>query len=72
LFTPKEVGFVSRKVRCENCKYFGKDRCGLYEMLNKRFPDDFNLDVVVEAMGCCNAQTPKAPTRGRWIKMGAA
>lgn len=70
-FTPEEVGFVSRKVRCENCVYFDDDECNFYKMLNDRFPQDFDLDTEVEATGCCNAQTPpedKKPARSRWIR----
>jgi len=58
LFTPKEVGLVERKVRCENCTYGGKT-CSLYDALNKAMPDKFNLDASIHPKACCNAQTPK-------------
>ena len=59
LCTPKEVGFVRRKVRCENCK-FGGDHCALYRRLNETLPDMFDLDEKITPRGCCNAQTAKA------------
>lgn len=58
--SPKEAGYVSRDVRCENCRYFDPDEgdCELFEMLNKLRPDDFDLDPKVNPLGCCNAQMP--------------
>lgn len=56
--TPEESGLVDREVRCENCKYFGDDECGLYRILNDWRSDLFDLDVKVDAHACCNAQTP--------------
>lgn len=56
--TPEEAGYVNREVRCENCKYGGKE-CQLYIMLNKKLPDVFDLDTKIEPRACCNAQTAK-------------
>jgi hypothetical protein len=56
--TPKDAGFVRREVRCENCKY-GGNRCQLFEMLNNKLPDVFDLDTKIEPRACCNAQTPR-------------
>jgi hypothetical protein len=59
-FTPEEVGFVRREVRCENCYYFNRSgRCFLFHILNDELPDHFNLDTEVSPKGCCNAQTPR-------------
>lgn len=59
IVTPKESGFVERLVRCENCQWFGDDgNCGLYQLLNRRLSDTFDLDIRVDAHGCCNAQQP--------------
>lgn len=59
--TPKEAGLVKRKVRCENCISFDSktSSCMLYQSLNKKLPDLFELDEKVNAQGCCNAQKPK-------------
>lgn len=60
--TPEEAGFVDRQVRCENCKFFDEEysQCTLFTKLNKAMPALFELDDVVMARGCCNAQIPKA------------
>lgn len=59
LVTPEESGLVNREVRCENCKYMASETtCGLYDMLNKKLPSYFDLDVKIDSHGCCNAQTP--------------
>lgn len=58
LCTPKEVGYVERKVRCENC-YFGGAKCGLYKRLNETLPDLFDIDEVIHPKGCCNFNTAK-------------
>lgn len=59
--TPKEAGFVSRQVRCENCIAFdGKGKCKLFMELNKKAPEFFNLTETVHRQGCCNAQQAKA------------
>lgn len=60
LCTPKEVGYVRRKVRCENCYFGGAPRCELYRRLNETLPDLFDLDEKISPRGCCNAQTAKA------------
>lgn len=62
---PGESGFVSREVRCENCKFYDPDEgdCELFEMLNKTRPDVFALDTKVAARGCCNAQLPREGAR---------
>ena len=57
--TPKNAGFVDRKVRCENCKYGGGGVCKLYTMLNEKLPDVFDLDTKIEPRACCNAQTSR-------------
>jgi hypothetical protein len=59
--TAKEAGLVHRSVRCENCRFFdaGEGMCGLFQMLNEKFPDDFELQTGVYSQGCCNAQTPE-------------
>lgn len=59
IYTPEEVGFVDRDVRCENCKYGGDGECSLFKMLNDKFPDEFELDTKIKPYGCCNAQTRK-------------
>lgn len=59
LLTSKEAGLVTRKVRCENCRSFKDGICQLYQALNKRLPDIFDLNEKVDAQGCCNAQKPK-------------
>jgi hypothetical protein len=56
--SPKNAGFVDRKVRCENCRY-GGDHCQLYQQLNSRLPDIFDLETKIESRACCNANTPK-------------
>lgn len=63
LMTKKEMGFVSRQVRCENCCFFDnqkepRDHCDLYTQLNLILPGVFALDRYVDHQGCCNAQTP--------------
>lgn len=59
--TPEESGLVDREVRCENCRYFDEkgSECGFYDKLNVELPDDFDLDVKVDAHGCCNANMPE-------------
>lgn len=58
LVTPKEAGLIDHQVRCENCRYGGGD-CKLFEMLNDRLPDTFDLDTKIDPKGCCNAFTRK-------------
>lgn len=57
---PEQMGYVERKVRCENCQHFDRPNqdCELYELLNKQFPDLFDLEEGVHPHGCCNAQVP--------------
>jgi hypothetical protein len=57
--TPEESGLVDREVRCENCTFFSGQSCGLYDKLNGVLPDIFDLDVAVQAKGCCNGQSPR-------------
>ena len=57
--TPKQVGLVDRKVRCENCRSFENGTCLLYQALNQSHRNIFNLDEKVDPQGCCNAQMPK-------------
>lgn len=59
LVTPEESGLVDRDVRCENCRWFEDDQCGFFGMLNEELGDFFDLDVRVDAHGCCNAQQPR-------------
>ena len=57
--TREQTGYVERRVRCENCQYYSNtSTCRLFERLNKRFPDIFDLDPQVRMQGCCNAQVP--------------
>src|SRR5215472_2862482 len=56
--SPEEAGYVERPVRCENCAFFEAGNCGLFDTLNDALPDVFDLETVVDAKGCCNAQTP--------------
>lgn len=58
--TPEEAGLVDREVRCENCVHFSSrvDECELFRLLNKEHGDIFDLDIAVDAHGCCNAQEP--------------
>lgn len=63
--TPKESGLVDRRVQCHRCKFANAavSRCGLYEKLNAAFPEIFDLDPKIKRHACCNAQSPKEPTR---------
>ena len=58
LTTPKQSGLVDRKVRCENCWHFSNNNCSLYENLNKKLPEVFDLETKVGPQDCCNAQNP--------------
>lgn len=62
--TKAEVGYVDHPVRCENCRYFDAGKCGLYEELNREFPNQFDLDVDVHPHACCNAQMPRGRASG--------
>jgi hypothetical protein len=57
--TPGEVDLVEGQVRCENCFFFDSvdDTCMLYDLLNRKFPKLFNLDINVNKFACCNANT---------------
>jgi len=59
--TAHEAGLVSRQVRCENCTFYrpANSRCHLFYELNQLHPAIFDLEVPVDAHGCCNAQTPR-------------
>jgi hypothetical protein len=59
---PKDAGFETRPVRCENCTYFRAEQqsCHLFYLLNERTPSVFNLDTKVHPKGCCNANTPES------------
>lgn len=60
IVTAEESGLVDRQVRCENCQWFDvAGECGLYDLLNKRLKEFFDLDINVDAHGCCNAQQPE-------------
>lgn len=53
--TPEDAGYNLGQVRCENCKWFTGSTCDLFKLLNGQLPDVFDLDVKVDAYGCCNA-----------------
>ena len=62
-YTKKDLGFVSHKVRCENCNVFDdrdKDpkewHCDLYVQLNRMLPRLFKLNIYVKPRACCNLQ----------------
>ena len=55
--TKEEVGYVERKVRCENCEFGGKPKCRWYEDLNKALPEYFEEHRDIEPKACCNSQT---------------
>ncbi len=59
--TSLESGLVSRRVQCHRCRFPNKEvtRCGLYEALNRKLPDEFALDPNIERHACCNAQEPR-------------
>lgn len=54
VITAEQAGYVEQQVRCENCGAFQDNKCWLFEQLNKKMPDTFDLDVNVSANGCCN------------------
>lgn len=55
--TPEAAGYVDGQVRCENCIWFNREpgTCGLFEDLNAKMPDVWDLDEKVMAKACCNA-----------------
>lgn len=62
-----ESGLVDREVRCENCRHidFRTDDdhvCMFFEKLNKALPELFDIDIHIDAKGCCNAQQPSSST----------
>ena len=64
LVSPKEAGFVDRKVQCRNCRFFDPNdepqtHCDLFSQLNLLLPNVFDLDRYVDEHDCCNAQTPE-------------
>lgn len=71
-YTPEEAGFVTREVRCENCRAFNPDTrtCGFFQMLNDLMPDKFDLDEKVDPYGCCNANKPKKAAVSVTIQLG--
>lgn len=58
-----QAGYVERPVRCENCVDFDEKLsiCHLFHRLNENEPETYELDVHVEAKGCCNGQRAKFP-----------
>ena len=64
LVTPEQSGLVKRNVRCENCVSFKRVKeetrgtCILFDELNRRDPQNYDLDTDVHKHGCCNAQRP--------------
>ncbi len=69
---PEVSGLVSKLVQCHRCVW-PKDKvtkCGLYERLNRTFPEIFDLDENIETHACCNAwdddiQTTKGDIRAQ-------
>jgi hypothetical protein len=63
--TPEESGLVSQQVQCHRCQFEKNDStiCGLFEELNGKFPEKWDLDTAIEQHSCCNAQKPKGKTR---------
>jgi hypothetical protein len=61
VMTPTEAGFVEGPVRCENCvsQDARRDRCMLYENLNRSLPAIWALDPHIKPKACCNAQVQK-------------
>jgi hypothetical protein len=58
--TPKEAGYVTEKVRCENCKWRDPgDKCGFFKYLNEKMPDTFKINENIHPKGCCNAWEKK-------------
>ena len=59
LVSAEEAGFGKGSVRCENCKYFDakESKCKLFDMLNNKLGNNFDLDINVHRFGCCNGFT---------------
>ena len=58
---PEDAGFIKAAVRCENCVYGDGKRkiCTLFESINNKIPDKFDLDPNIHPKGCCNAFVAK-------------
>ncbi len=57
--TPKDAGLVDGPVRCENCSWADNGICGLYQLLNDKLPDVFDLDEKISPEACCNGWSVK-------------
>lgn len=57
--SPREAGLVKKSPRCENCYSFDakENKCSLYQSLNEKLPELFQLNTSVHPKGCCNAWT---------------
>ncbi len=66
--TPYDAGFVrDTKVRCMNCRSFESDEseCSLYEALNDKLPNVWQLDCSVKGGACCSCwNAMPQPTMG--------
>ena len=62
--TSDESGLYKGDVRCENCDAFedGESECELFEKLNEKMPEHFELDTNVQPKACCNAFHPSKPS----------
>lgn len=76
--TPEDAGYINESVRCENCSWYSKRKCGLFEMLNAKATKDFKLNTNVDPKGCCNGWQPKEQVnemleekRGLWANIHA-
>jgi len=73
--TPSEAGYVERKVRCEDCKFFDpkdepQSHCDLYTQLNLMMPGVWSLNRYVTAYDCCNANTEGSRNPGVFKPLG--
>ena len=57
--TPKQAGYVLGQVRCENCYHYEDSKCMLFDYINEKMSDTFDLDVNVDSKGCCNGWQKK-------------
>ena len=64
-----ESGLVDNKVQCHRCDYYLEDgpRCGLYEMLNRKLDDIFDLNTSIERHACCNAWMERDNSAKGWM-----
>lgn len=76
--TPEQAGYVNHEVRCENCSWYSKRKCGLFEVLNSKARGEFELNTNVDPKGCCNGWQPKEQVnemneekRGLWANIHA-